>query len=54
MNENGTILHPEDIAKIPGVNGTNTFFIDYTDQGEDSENTDVDESDTKTPKPNSI
>lgn len=57
MNENGTILHPEDIAKIPGINGTHTFFLDNTDQGEESEDTEDasgDESDTKTPKPNSI
>lgn len=57
MNENGTILHPEDIAKIPGINGTNTFFIDNTDLGEESEDTydkSGDEPDTKTPMPNSL
>lgn len=57
MNENGTILHPEDIAKIPGINGTNTFFIDNTDQGEeivDAADLNGDELDSKTPKANSI
>lgn len=55
MNENGTLLHPEDIAKIPGINGTNTFFIDNTDQGmENAEDASGDEPDTKTLKPNSI
>lgn len=53
MNENGTILNPEDIAKIPGINGTNTFFIDNTDLGEESEETSGIEPDTKTAKPHS-
>lgn len=37
MSENGTILNAEDIAKIPGLNGTNTIFIDAMDQVNDGE-----------------
>lgn len=28
ITENGTILNADDIAKIPGINGTNAIFID--------------------------
>lgn len=28
LTENGTILNPEDIARIPGLNGTNPIMID--------------------------
>lgn len=28
ITENGTILNPDDIAKIPGLNGTNPILID--------------------------
>lgn len=28
ITENGTILNSEDIANIPGINGTNAIFID--------------------------
>lgn len=57
ISENGTILHQEDIAKIPGINGTTTFFLENTDQGGDSEEPeDVsdDVPDKKTPKPKSV
>lgn len=30
INENGTILNAADIARIPGLNGTNAIFIDNT------------------------
>lgn len=28
ITENGTILNPADLAKIPGINGTNPILID--------------------------
>lgn len=42
ITENGTILNPEDIAKIPGLNGTNPIMIDamapiQTDDDDDDE-----------------
>lgn len=37
INENGTILNAEDIAKIPGLNTTNAILIDATNPGEADE-----------------
>lgn len=37
MNENGTILNAEDIAKIPGLNSTNAILIDATNTGEEDD-----------------
>lgn len=53
INENGTILNAEDIAKIPGLNGTNAILIDNTNHGDDEDYT-SEASDTKTAKPNSV
>lgn len=35
INENGTILNPEDVKRIPGLNGTKTIFVDNTNLGEE-------------------
>lgn len=42
INENGTILNAEDIAKIPGLNSTNAILIDATNGGDDEEEQDED------------
>lgn len=45
ITENGTILNINDIAKIPGLNGTNAFLIDNTPKEyEDSSENDDDET----------
>lgn len=35
ITENGTILNSDDIAKIPGINGTNAIFIDAAADSEE-------------------
>lgn len=37
ITENGTILNPEDIAKIPGLNGTNPILLESAPVGPDDE-----------------
>jgi len=51
MNENGTILDAEDLAKIPGIN-EQAILIDNTPQESDDDDDDDDDSDET--NPNSI